>query len=200
MPDAFRAHKWRNRTCRKAHELALPTKHGFQMTWIPLTFPHAWYSHPYRLTFARSTSVFAWSLSFLCSIFTLLNLQSKRGKKSWPVRGRQWQRERSDSTVIANRHAQNSRSNLAGSTHAHTYAHTHAAGQWGHHWPKQGDLKEKGLFRLGDGGAPLLSFQASLSHQTFSSKSAYGTPVHFMTVQCCMATLAISFWAPFLIW
>lgn len=31
-----------------------------------------------QLTFAKSTSVFAWSLSFLCSIFTLLNLESKQ--------------------------------------------------------------------------------------------------------------------------
>lgn len=30
-----------------------------------------------KLTFARSTKVFAWSFSFLCSIFTLLNLQDR---------------------------------------------------------------------------------------------------------------------------
>lgn len=30
-----------------------------------------------QLTFARSTKVFAWSFSFLCSIFTLLNLKDR---------------------------------------------------------------------------------------------------------------------------
>lgn len=34
-----------------------------------------------HLTFAKSTSVLAWSLSFLCSIFTLLNLDCKTREK-----------------------------------------------------------------------------------------------------------------------
>lgn len=34
------------------------------------------------LTFARSTSVLAWSFSFRCSIFTLLNLRRQRGARS----------------------------------------------------------------------------------------------------------------------
>lgn len=50
-------------------------------------------------TFAKSTSVFAWSLSFLCSILTLLNLSRKEaGAGGQPKRNR-WGKSKEDTQI-----------------------------------------------------------------------------------------------------